>query len=493
MSESNTIKPANVEAAASEGEQAERDELHRDVLDSYINKGPYFYYKGAPETVVFIDDGNQLSTKFDNEEVVEAMVKVAQSRGWGPMVVSGNDGFYKSAEKILNEVKVQNIVEQAERENKAVLEKVSIAQEPKKPEAMPDQVKANETDVVAVTSGAGESEQEAIETNLKERIEARKSQEAGIETDLKGVLEARREAALRKVNDQYRVAGSRYYFKDHSGNVSVLAFKDAGTKLSTTLNSERVSISLVDMAQSKGWDAIKVSGHSEFRRQVWREATERGIEVRGYKPTERDLASLNPAKENTVEKSDDPERAESRAPERAQATKTAPAINTGRIVSFGPAPYQHQKDASASYQVTIESDGKQRTVWGVDLQRAVEQSGANVGDSITLTYEGRKAVSVEIDQKDKKGVVIGTTTIQAHRNSWSIEQQDKAKVIEAVGSAVAAAKIANPEDRKRIEQGIAARIDAHQGPLPTVPMHDNARVERPTRKPEKEKAPELIR
>lgn len=468
MSDSNTMKPANVAAAASEGEQAERDELLRDVLDSYIKKGPNFHHRNAPDVVAFTDDGNQLSTQFDNEEVVDAMVKVADSRGWGPMLVTGNNGFYTTAESILDRPRAQNAIEQVEREKTVEVERANVAQD------QTSEAKASDP-----ISGA----------NAGEKLE-----QEGLEEDLRKAFEARRKAALAKVSDQYRVAGSRYYFKDYSGNVSVLAFRDAGTKLTTTLNSERVSISLVDMAQSKGWDAIKVSGHSEFRERVWREATERGINVRGYKPTERDLASLKTAKENTVEKMEPaPEKSESRSSVKARPTSKRVDFNSGRLVSFGPAPYKHQKDQSPSYQATIESGGKDRTIWSLDLERAIDESGASVGDAITLTHLGRKQVSVEVDEKDKDGVVVGVKTINTHRNSWSIERQDKAKVIEAVGSAVVAAKVANPDDRNRIEEGIVARINAHQGPLPTVPMHDNARAETSTRKSEKEKAPEIIR
>ena len=71
------------------------------------------------------------------------------------------------------------------------------------------------------------------------------------------------------------------------------AFRDRGDRLVTDNDSREVVKDLVSVAEHRGWDRIQVAGTADFRRAVWLEAAERGIAVRGYKPTERDLGSVH--------------------------------------------------------------------------------------------------------------------------------------------------------------------------------------------------------
>ncbi len=66
------------------------------------------------------------------------------------------------------------------------------------------------------------------------------------------------------------------------------AFRDHGGRLTTDRNDPHVVRDLVAIAQHRGWNAISVRGHTEFRREVWVRAQAAGLEVRGYRPTERD-------------------------------------------------------------------------------------------------------------------------------------------------------------------------------------------------------------
>jgi len=66
------------------------------------------------------------------------------------------------------------------------------------------------------------------------------------------------------------------------------AFRDQGRRLSTDRNDPHVVRDLVAIAQHRGWTTISVRGHSEFRREVWLMARAAGLEVRGYRPSERD-------------------------------------------------------------------------------------------------------------------------------------------------------------------------------------------------------------
>ncbi|MBB5278662.1 Ti-type conjugative transfer relaxase TraA [Rhizobium rosettiformans] len=82
--------------------------------------------------------------------------------------------------------------------------------------------------------------------------------------------------------------------------------------------------------------------------------------------------------------------------------------NAGRLVDHGVAPYEHDPKARESYFVSLENNiGEQRTVWGVDLKRAMDVATPTIGDRIGLQHEGANPVTLP----------DGT---QTERNSWRV-------------------------------------------------------------------------
>jgi hypothetical protein len=89
--------------------------------------------------------------------------------------------------------------------------------------------------------------------------------------------------------------------------------------------------------------------------------------------------------------------------------------NAGRLVEHGAAPFEHQAGNSQSYFVTLENDkGEQRTVWGVDLERAMTEgrppgsAAPEIGEKIGLQHMGSTPVTLP----------DGT---QTHRNTWKVQ------------------------------------------------------------------------
>jgi Ti-type conjugative transfer relaxase TraA len=83
--------------------------------------------------------------------------------------------------------------------------------------------------------------------------------------------------------------------------------------------------------------------------------------------------------------------------------------NAGRLVEHGAAPYEHDPQKSDSYFVTLENDkGEQRTLWGVDLERAMKEAGPEIGEKIGLQHLGSTPVTLP----------DGT---QTHRNAWKVQ------------------------------------------------------------------------
>ncbi len=49
---------------------------------------------------------------------------------------------------------------------------------------------------------------------------------------------------------------------------------------------------MATIAQHRGWSIVSVRGAADFRREAWLAGRALGIEVQGYRPTERDIQEL---------------------------------------------------------------------------------------------------------------------------------------------------------------------------------------------------------
>jgi len=74
----------------------------------------------------------------------------------------------------------------------------------------------------------------------------------------------------------------------------------------------------------------------------------------------------------------------------------------GVLVDHGVAPYENDPNNKDSYFVTLETgEGKQHTIWGVDLERAITAAGCEIGDRIGLDHKGSETVRLP-DGKEVK-------------------------------------------------------------------------------------------
>ena len=91
-----------------------------------------------------------------------------------------------------------------------------------------------------------------------------------------------------------------------------------------------------------------------------------------------------------------------------------------------------------SYFVRIETADGERTLWGKDLERAVEQSlsRAGPGDAVVVRQLGAKPVTVIRPVRDEEGRIVDRTEVQTHLNRWSVERaeflKERAQVAEIV-------------------------------------------------------------
>lgn len=271
------------------------------------------------------------------------------------------------------------------------------------------------------------------------------------------------------VTKRFLQAEDKYYFPDKT-----FAFEDRGAKLATNTENQEVVRSLIAIAQARGWDNITVRGSEEFRRSAWLEAATQGIEVRGYKPTAVEKAHLASIMEkqgereadlpNSVSKGRDrnadqtqaitpaPTQTTAQAKEGQEATQTAaqaakeaslksrPGATVGKLIDHGEAHYQNDPKKEKSYFVTVETERGQKTLWGVDLQRAVAESNVQIGENVSVEHQGKKPVTAKEKVYDKAGNVTGERDVETHRNKWLVGSVDKAQAFATGDRAEAVAK-----------------------------------------------------
>jgi len=259
-------------------------------------------------------------------------------------------------------------------------------------------------------------------------------------------------------------------------------FEDHGARLATPANDRTTAADMIAVAQAKGWGEIQLKGSDEFKRNAWIEASLSGIATKGFKPEEQDLAMLDAARRErealtisagTRAKPMGPAAVASpavaspvmpiapaaQAPAHgvtppaavsapvADQTPAAPSI----LVAHGPAPYQNVPENSRSYFVTVkDAAGTEQTSWGLDLERAISDSGVQIGEPVKLDNLGSQPVVVQAPVKDATGKVIGFEPKEARRNVWSVERDGPAVAVKDVREELEKALAGVPENVRRV-------------------------------------------
>lgn len=94
----------------------------------------------------------------------------------------------------------------------------------------------------------------------------------------------------------------RYYVDGRGGaglgfyvdaKVKAPAFRDRGRQLVAARSHPNAVRDMTAIAQHRGWSIVVARGSASFRREAWLAGRTLGIEVRGYRPTERDAEELD--------------------------------------------------------------------------------------------------------------------------------------------------------------------------------------------------------
>jgi hypothetical protein len=208
-----------------------------------------------------------------------------------------------------------------------------------------------------------------------------------------------------------------------------LAFKANDDRLVTRIAAAEVIRDMVSVAQHRRWEALHVRGSVEFRREAWLEASARGMDVKGYQPSELDrqaLADRRVAWDRAQARTNDAKaRSTSDRPPQANRLDYDKGVS-GRLMEVGYGPYRNRADAEPSTYVAIElDDGRRHQVWGVGLETDVANSGGRPGDRISLRRDGVEPVIRAIKSID---AATGTASIerrQMWRNRWSVTVEER--------------------------------------------------------------------
>ncbi len=163
-------------------------------------------------------------------------------------------------------------------------------------------------------------------------------------------------------NDQLTLRGkARVYFADYQQKTEVMRAHE--NRISTKSDDRQTVSAMLDLAQSRGWDRIKLTGTAEFKREAWVQAQVRGIETEGYKPKQTDLQEAARRKEavNPVERNAEHATKKAEAPTvRQEATVAAEAT---------PRPQQKQRQEEAAVWNVVENQGSAARASGAAQQQ----------------------------------------------------------------------------------------------------------------------------
>jgi putative DNA primase/helicase len=124
--------------------------------------------------------------------------------------------------------------------------------------------------------------------------------------------------------------------------------------------------------------------------------------------------------------------------------------HVGKLVEHGSAPYKHDKDEQPSYYVVLDTPRGQKTVWGVDLKRQLQERPVAIGTDVVVSQVGQRDVTVTAKERDADHQPTGkTVTIDAVKNKWEMSTVDQLRDQAAGrGQRTPLQQTANPVQRK---------------------------------------------
>ena len=132
--------------------------------------------------------------------------------------------------------------------------------------------------------------------------------------------------------------------------------------------------------------------------------------------------------------------------------QSAAGVTAGVLVAHGAAPFNHDPKQNRSYYATVRTASGEHTVWGLDLERAIGESGVQPGQRIELEKGGSKTVTAQQRQFDDKGKELAPKSVGSRRNEWLVSSPDVPGLPTRVQREALASVRRDVDERRRIDE-----------------------------------------
>lgn len=233
---------------------------------------------------------------------------------------------------------------------------------------------------------------------------------------------------------RYLVANGQYLSAD---NATTVLFEDKGKKLSTARTDTQIAQDMLEVAKTKGWEAIKLSGTKEFKQMMYVLAESQGIKTSGYKPTEADRVLVDRLrKENSLNS------IEEKASLYTQATMNHPTSEQGKKAESTPnqtttlAPVEKTTERSQPDVEAISKADKMMTGSSLPTTEQIETSPkADTDVDVPLQQIGQGEVPSEVinQAQDLKTHALDTDVVITAKATYDkkatkLSKPDQAKL-----------------------------------------------------------------
>ncbi len=131
-----------------------------------------------------------------------------------------------------------------------------------------------------------------LELKFEEPLKSVASEKEGETNSFQKFVHFNENSEYRKATKKWHIGKEVFENKNDATRIVIKANKI------TFDNTEQNFKSALDIAQDKGWKAIRIKGiDNSSKSELWFQAQMRGFETKGYKPTKADLQRLEGAKE----------------------------------------------------------------------------------------------------------------------------------------------------------------------------------------------------
>ena len=241
--------------------------------------------------------------------------------------------------------------------------------------------------------------------------------------------------------------GRDYHFRDVAGKV---AFKERWLSMQTSVDAPAVVKAMLDRAQERGWEAIRIKGSEEFQRQAWIAATARGMKAVGYEPTQGDRAAVNEerARLHRDEVKSLPPTIQTRSPARPDVRRdqiperpvaaSEPPIPARALDSASPKKPPAQA-ADKPIAAPLRSFLTDRGVAAAEVDATVALASARIQSDRVLVGQvlSHGPDHYEFDKKNEQSYYVKLQTVAGEKVLWGVDLRraladDKIKVGESV-------------------------------------------------------------